>query len=175
MDFRDIMSDTLKYIEKNIKEPITAKNVAQNAGYSIYYFSRVFRSHIGLSIMEYVKDRRLIKASEEIADGRKIIDVALDYGYQSHSGFTKAFKNKFEFSPSLLRAFSFQVNCLGGSYNMSHVFMKNTDVHATKEELYELLVAVISENRLDYDHEEIRKAYEFACTAHIGEKEIFRG
>lgn len=162
--------ESLKYIEKNINESITVEEIAKNAGYSLYYFSRMFKKQMGLSIMEYVKERRLIKASEEIANGKKIIDVALDYGYQSHSGFTKAFRNKFGFSPALLRAFRFQINCLGGNCNMSHVFMKNTDVHATKEELFELLVTTIKENRLDYDLEKIKKAYEYACIAHSGEK-----
>jgi glycosyltransferase involved in cell wall biosynthesis len=49
------------------------------------YISRMFRKQVGLSIMEYVKERRLIKASEEIGNGRKIIDVALEYGYESYS------------------------------------------------------------------------------------------
>jgi len=117
--------------------------------------------------MEYVKERRLIKASEEIANGKKIIDAALEYGYESHSGFTKAFKNKFGFSPALLRALSFQISCLGGNYNMSHVFMKNIDIHATKEELYELLKTAINKNMLKYGQDKIKKAYEFACTYSI--------
>lgn len=170
LELKTIIFDSLKYIEENINESITAKAVAENAGYSLYYFSRMFKKQMGLSIMEYVKDRRLIKASEEISNGKKIIDIALDYGYQSHSGFTKAFKNKFGFSPSLLRAFRFQINCLGGNSNMSHVFMKNTDVHAIKEELYDLLATTINENMLEYDQEKIKKAYEFACKAHNGKK-----
>lgn len=164
------MFNSLKYIEENINEPITAEDIAKNAGYSLYYFSRIFKNQMGLSIMEYVKERRLIKASEKISNGKKIIDVALDYCYQSHSGFTKAFKNKFGFSPALLRAFSFQIDFLGGNCNMSHVFMKKIAVHATKDELYELLIKTINENMLEYDQEKIRKAYEFACVAHNGKK-----
>lgn len=170
LELKTIIFDSLKYIEENINESITAKAVAENAGYSLYYFSRMFKKQMGLSIMEYVKDRRLIKASEEISNGKKIIDIALDYGYQSHSGFTKAFKNKFGFSPSLLRAFRFQINCLGGNCNMNHVFMKNTDVHAKKEELYDLLITSINKNMLEYNLEKIKKAYEFACLAHNGKK-----
>lgn len=165
-----IIFDSLKYIEENVNESIIIEDVAKNSGYSLYYFSRMFKKQIGLSIMEYVIERRLIKASEEIASGKKIIDVALNYGYQSHSGFTKAFKNKFGFSPILLRAFSFQINCLGGNCNMSHVFMKNTAVHATKEELYRLLITNIDENTLEFDKGKIKKAYEFACRAHNGKK-----
>lgn len=170
MDLKTIIFDSLKYIEININEPMAAEDVAKNAGYSLYYFSRMFKKKMGLSIMEYVKERRLIKASEEIANGEKIVDIALNYGYQSHSGFTKAFKNKFGFSPSLVRAFSFQINCLGGNCNMSHVFMKYTDVHAKKEELYELLITTINENKLEYDHKRIAKAYGLACMAHAGKK-----
>jgi GTP pyrophosphokinase len=162
--------ESLKYIEKNVREPVTIQDVANDAGYSRYYFSRMFKKQMGLSIMEYVKERRLIKASEDIATGKKIIDVALEYGYQSHSGFTKAFKTKFGFSPVLLRAFSFQINYLGGNSNMTHVFINSTDIHATKEELYKILMAAISESMLVYDMEEIRKAYEFACKAHSGRK-----
>lgn len=170
LESKNTIFNSLKYIEANINEPITLDDIAKNAGYSLYYFSRIFRRQMGLSIMEYVKERRLIKASEEIADGKKIIDVALDCGYQSHSGFTKAFKNKFGFSPVLLKAFKFQINFIGGNCNMSHAFMKNIDVHSTKEELFRLLVITINENKLEYDKEKIKKAYEFACKAHNGKK-----
>lgn len=170
MEIRTIILDGLKFIEKNINEPITVEDIAKNAGYSLYYFSRMFKRQMGISIMEYVKERKLIKASEEIANGKKIIDAALDYGYQSHSSFTKAFKSKFGFSPTLLRAFRFQINCLGGNCNMSHAFMKSTDVHATKEDLFELLVATINENQLGYDQKKIKEAFEFACIAYNGKK-----
>lgn len=170
MEFSEIVLKSLKYIEENINEVIKAEDIAKEAGYSLYYFSRMFRKQVGLSIMEYVKERRLIKASEEIGNGRKIIDVALEYGYESHSSFTKAFKNKFGFSPALLRAFCFQIDCLGGNCNMKHVFMRNTKIHAAKEELYEILKSIIIENGLEYNGENIKKAYEFACEAHKGEK-----
>lgn len=170
LELRTVILGSLKYIEKNINEPLIAQDIAKNAGYSLYYFSRMFKKQMGISIMEYVKERKLIKASEEIANGKKIIDAALDYGYQSHSSFTKAFKNKFGFSPTLLRAFRFQINCLGGNCNMSHAFMKSTDVHAAKEDLFEFLVATINENKLECDKQKLKKAYEFACKAHNGKK-----
>ena len=169
LEFKNTVFNSLKYIENNISESITAEDIAGKAGYSLYYFSRMFKKQMGLSIMEYVKERRLIKASEKIGNGKKIIDVALEYGYQSHSGFTKAFKNKFGFSPAFLRAFRFQIDCLGGNYNMSHIFMKSTDIHAAKEELFEMLRSTIRENMLEYDQERIKKAYEFACIEHEGE------
>lgn len=169
MIFKTVVLDSQKYIENNIKEPITADDVAKNAGYSLYYFSRIFKNQVGLSIMEYVKERRMIKASEEIINGKKIIDVALDYCYQSHSGFTKAFSNKFGFSPVFLRAFRYQLKCIGGK-NMNHVFINSIDVHATKEELYKILTTTINDNMLKYNLKKILKAYELAYIAHKDKK-----
>ena len=54
--------------------------------------------------MEYVKQRRLFAAAGEIRRGKRIIDVALDYGWETHSGFTKAFCGRFGYAPVLLRA-----------------------------------------------------------------------
>lgn len=170
MILKTVILDSRKYIENNIKEPITAEDIAKNAGYSLYYFSRIFKNQVGLSIMEYVKERRMIKASEEIINGKKIIDVALDYGYQSHSGFTKAFSNKFGFSPVFFRAFSYQIKCIGGKNYMNHVFINSIDVHATKEELYKILMTTINDNMLKYNLKKIFKAYELACIAHKDKK-----
>lgn len=53
---------------------------------------------------------------------------------------------------------------------MAHVFLKSTALHTSKEELFDLLLTTINENKLGYDQEKIKKAYELACTAHNGKK-----
>ncbi|SEW13411.1 helix-turn-helix transcriptional regulator [[Clostridium] fimetarium] len=169
MEVKAIMYDSQKFIEDNMKESLTVEEIASNVGYSVYYFSRIFKQYMKESVMEYVKERKLIKASEEIIAGKKILDVALEYGYQSHSGFTKAFKKTYGFSPILLRAFNFQKNYLGGNYIMSHAFMSNTNVHATKEELFEVLVSTVLGNQLKCNQEELQKAFDMACLAHEGQ------
>lgn len=158
--------NSLKYIEENLTESLSSENIAKNAGYSLYYFSRLFKAHVGLSVMEYVTERRLIKASKEIINGCKILQVSLDYGYNSHNGFAKAFKKIFGFSPSLLRAFSFQINySKGGNYCMNQLFMQTTELHSTKEELYDLLIKSLNNNKVKYDLKLLKKAYDFACIA----------
>ncbi len=158
------------YIENNLSEPIDLETIAGNIGYSPYHFSRLFKSYMGISVMDYVKHRKLIKASDNILNGAKIIDVAIGNGYESHSGFTKAFKNEFGFSPSLLRAIKLQLDCINGGNAMKHVFMKQMDIHATKEELYEVLTQAIKEKRLGYSIDRIEKGYEFACETYKGIK-----
>ena len=160
---------SLKYIEDNINEPIDVADVSNKAGYSVFHFSRMFKKQMGMSIMEYVKQRKLIKASDDILQGMKIIDVTVKYGYESHSGFTRAFKKEFDISPSLLRLFKYQTDYFEGGNSMSHAFMKNTDVHASKEELYNILLNTIKENDLNCNLKEIKKGYEFACKAYNGQ------
>ena len=62
---------SLEFIEENLKEDINLYDVSYNVGYSKYYFSRMFKNEMGISVMEYIRDRRLIKSSEEIIIGRK--------------------------------------------------------------------------------------------------------
>ncbi|GGG08795.1 AraC family transcriptional regulator [Paenibacillus albidus] len=50
--------------------------------------------------MEYVRSRKLSLAAVELFSGKRIIDIALDYGFETQSGFTKAFRKAFGYSPS---------------------------------------------------------------------------
>lgn len=72
-------------------------------GYSPYHFYRIFDKHIGYTIMDYVSKRKLQYALYELVQGEKIIQIALDYGFETHSGFTKAFKKCFGSPPTLYR------------------------------------------------------------------------
>lgn len=72
-------------------------------GYSPYHFYRIFDKQIGYTVMDYVLKRKLQYALYELVRGEKIIQIALDYGFETHSGFTKAFKKCFGSPPSLYR------------------------------------------------------------------------
>ncbi len=53
---------------------------------------------------EYVRKRRLAEAADELLDGsRRIIDIALDYHFQSQEAFTRAFKRSFSLTPHAYR------------------------------------------------------------------------
>jgi AraC family transcriptional regulator len=54
--------------------------------------------------MDYVRRRRLAFAAAELASGRRILDVALEYGFETHSGFSKAFRRHYGCSPENYRA-----------------------------------------------------------------------
>ena len=167
MEARELIVESLRYIEENLDKQLKLTDIAENVGYSEFYFSRIFKNHMGITVMEYVKKRKLLKASDAIINGDKVIDAAFQNGYLSHGGFTKAFKQEFGFSPAFLRAMMMQINYLGGN-TMSHVFMKQTKEHATKEELFEILKEEITENSIDVSLKKLEDTYAFACKAYEG-------
>jgi AraC-like DNA-binding protein len=172
LDYKETILICLKYIEDHLKEPLTPESICVKTGYSLYHFSRIFRDQMSVSIMEYVKDRRLTKASEDIVQGKKILEAAIEYGYETHSGFTKAFRNRYGFSPTLLRAVSIQKLCLntksGGNCIMS-LFLNQTEMHSTKEELFQILLKTIKDNKIECDLKKVENAYTFAAKAHDGQ------
>lgn len=163
----DIVLKSLQYIDDNLNEQIRLEKISSYFGYSTYYFSRIFKNVMGISVMRYVKKRKLIKASDAIIRGQKIIDAAMDYGYMSQSSFTKAFKQEFGFSPSILKAMIVQIEYFGGN-DMKCVFYNQTNIHLTKDELYSILEK--EWNNLGLNNKELSKIYEFACNSYKDRK-----
>ena len=109
------MNRILNYIEEHLEEKLTSGQLADIAGYSEYHFLQLLKAHTGETVMEYVCRRRLFRAMDELASGSRIIDVAFQYGFESHSAFSRAFKREFGFSPSLLRTMRLELDCIGGT------------------------------------------------------------
>ena len=93
----------LRYIDTHIKEKMNVEKLAARAGFSPYHFCRMFQWGVGYSLMEYVRNRRLAFAAAELNTGRRIIDIAVDYGFDTHTGFTKAFRRHFGCTPEVYR------------------------------------------------------------------------
>lgn len=88
------------YISKHLHDPITASDVAKAAGYSQYHAVRIFKGETGLSPFEYIRRERLTASAHALRSGKyKVLDIALDFVFDSHEGFTRAFTNGFGISP----------------------------------------------------------------------------
>ena len=83
------------YIEAHIQDPITLSGLARAAGYSQWHAARVFKELTGKAPFEYVRALRLTKAALLLRDEQpKIVDVAFDFVFASHEGFTRAFSRQ---------------------------------------------------------------------------------
>ena len=88
------------HIEANLHRPITLGDLARAAGYSPSHCARVFYELTGRTPFDYIRAYRLSKAALRLADGeQRVLDVALDFVFASHEGFTRAFTNGFGISP----------------------------------------------------------------------------
>ncbi|ABR47627.1 helix-turn-helix- domain containing protein, AraC type [Alkaliphilus metalliredigens QYMF] len=88
------------YIEQNLNCPITLSDLAKVAGYSQWHSARIFKELTGKAPFEYMRALRLTKAALLLRDKRtKVIDVAFDFVFDSHEGFTRAFSKQFGVSP----------------------------------------------------------------------------
>lgn len=98
------MDGSIDFIESCLTKAINVDELAQQAFFSKTHYQRVFRAIVGEPVMEYVKNRRLQLACGDLQAGNTgILDIALKYGYDSHEGFTRAFKAYFGVTPSEYR------------------------------------------------------------------------
>ena len=164
-----VMNHVLKYIEEHLEESLNIKRLAEIAGYSEYHFIRMFKRYTNETVMEYVCRRRLIRACEDILLGMRIIDVAIKYGWQSHSAFSKSFNREFGFPPSLLKTMKLEIDCIGGSY-MNHIFLQTTKIGMSKEELLELLEETMDKNSIAFAPKKLSEVFKVACNAYKDKK-----
>jgi len=103
MEYLPIIQTALDEIDRRITEDIQADDLARMANYSNDHFRRLFQNLTKMPLMNYITRRKLEFALYDISQGKKIINVAMEYGFETHAGFTKAFKKQFGYPPSLYR------------------------------------------------------------------------
>ncbi len=90
----------IDYIENHLTDELPLESISEYAGVSDFHFRKIFFYLSGLTLSEYIKNRRLSEANKDLLNGEKVTDVAFKYGYQSVDGFTRAFKKWSGFLPS---------------------------------------------------------------------------
>jgi AraC-like DNA-binding protein len=89
-----------EHIEQNLHRPVTLYDLSRSAGYSPFHCARMFKELVGKTPFEYIRALRLSRAALKLRDEKtKVIDVALDFVFGSHEGFTRAFSREFGITP----------------------------------------------------------------------------
>jgi len=95
----------VEFIEAHLAEPFALAEVAAAAGVSPWHYARMFQALTGETVMGYARKRRLSEAAHKLANGgsSRLIDLALESGFESQAGFTRAFKRQFGITPGEVR------------------------------------------------------------------------
>ena len=104
MDYRETLEQAVIYIEEHLEEDITVEDVARYVGYSYYHLTRQFNAVLGESVGSYIKGRRLADAAKKLLyTNGKVIDIAMEAGFDSSEAFSRAFKAIYHVSPRVYR------------------------------------------------------------------------
>ena len=104
MDWVNVITETLRYLEKNLLTVQGPKEVALMVHVSASYLQTSFQMITGYSISEYVRNRKLyLAAMDLLGEDVKVIDIAAKYGYETPESFTKAFSRFHDATPNEIK------------------------------------------------------------------------
>ncbi len=136
-----ILTESINFIEQNLCEPITRKDIAKHCFISLSSLEKLFHYALEISIKEYISKRRMTQAAKDILkNDMNISDIAMKYQYNSLEVFSRAFKRLWNTNPSEFKE----------KWNFTGIFPKINYEYQEGEDLY------MARKKVD-----ISEAYEF--------------
>lgn len=99
IEYDERITAILDYINLNLNEPLSVESIASKFYINKYFLMHKFKAETGYTLHSYIQQKRLIKASTLIKQGKRITEVYIDCGFGDYSSFARAFKRTFELSP----------------------------------------------------------------------------
>ncbi|WP_163539485.1 AraC family transcriptional regulator [Gracilibacillus sp. YIM 98692] len=95
----------ISWIDHHFQYNVTLDDISNNLHISKYYMSRIFKDITGITVMQYLMQRRLLRSKYllEMHPEKTILDVALESGFESASHFSRRFRKYFNVAPSEYR------------------------------------------------------------------------
>ena len=86
------LNHCMQLIEQYLDSPDTMEQIAQQSQWPMLDIKQVFFYLTGMSLVEYIKNRKLSLATQKLLTGKSVTETAFESGYQSVDGFTRAYK-----------------------------------------------------------------------------------
>ena len=104
MKYLDQVQRGVEYIEERLDADLETADVASEAGVSHWHFQRIFKALTHETLKTYIRSRRLAVALDRLlSTERRIVEIALEAGFQSQESFTRVFKEAFGITPAAYR------------------------------------------------------------------------
>lgn len=155
MESLNKMMDAINYMEMNMEEQINIENIAKIACSSPFHFQRMFHMLTGFTVAEYIRNRKLTLAAQELAiiSNVKVIDIALKYGYESPESFSKAFRRAHGITPTAARASGAKLKAFPRiSFHLSLKGDKDMDYRIIQKEAFKVIGEVVKVSTKDEGH-----------------------
>lgn len=99
-----VINQCLKYIEHNYKNDLDIDTICNEVSFSKYYFCKLFKDHMGITIHQYVSEFRVNKSKELLTYSKLSINaVAASVGYKNPLTYSRAFEKSMHMTPSEYR------------------------------------------------------------------------
>ena len=99
-DSNSVIKDVKDYLDKYYYEPLQVETVARQFSYTRTYLSNVFKRQYGVTIKEYILNKRLSEALSLIINGTSVSDASEQVGFSNVYNFSRSFKAKYGVSPN---------------------------------------------------------------------------
>ncbi|MCA5959591.1 AraC family transcriptional regulator [Blautia sp. RD014234] len=101
MDWLQRINESIDYMETHLMEELSIEQISNYVFASKSNFQRVFHMVTGVTIGEYIRNRRLSLAGQDpLLTDNKVADIAQKYRYDTSESFSKAFLRFHSISPS---------------------------------------------------------------------------
>lgn len=98
------LNKIIEYIEEHLEEKIEYKDLSKMIGVNEYTFQKIFSLISNVSISEYIRNRRLSNAGQELfIKNEKVVDISVKYQYSNATAFSRAFEKFHGIKPSEVR------------------------------------------------------------------------
>lgn len=105
------ITNAVSYMEDHLTDDLDIDEISARANVSSFYFQKIFSVLCGFTVGEYIRNRRLTLAGQELAAlDIRVIDAAVKYGYDSPDSFTRAFTKFHGITPSAAREHGANLN-----------------------------------------------------------------
>ena len=137
----NLICDILIYINDNISNKITIKELENRFFYNRYYIMKLFKQEIGLTLIEYINSIRIYNSIMQLKNNKSsFTNIALRSGFYSLEYFSETFKHVTNMSPRLFRNYFYdqkklsihQIDCINNTIVKLYEIFNIKDIYLSK-------------------------------------------